>query len=105
MFFTDTDSSTFMLEIETDPAIYLLCIHVGNEMYEYVLRTDYPNAKLDVEGFIDPKMFNNNFNNSKEDRWIIGPYMGIGVINLRQRDFVTHFYGFVIFCVHDRILT
>lgn len=42
MFFTDTDSLTFMLEIETDPAIYLLCIHVGNEMYEFVYR------KLDV---------------------------------------------------------
>jgi len=53
----------------------------SDDMYEYVLRTDYPNAKLDVEGFIDPKMFNNNFNNLSEDKWIIGPYVGVGVIN------------------------
>lgn len=53
----------------------------ADDMYEYVLRTDYPNAKLDVEGFIDPKMFNNNLGSSNESKWIIGPYVGIGVIN------------------------
>jgi hypothetical protein len=50
-------------------------------MYEYVLRTDYPNTKLDVDGFIDPKMFNNNVSKNTEDKWIIGPYVGVGVIN------------------------
>lgn len=53
----------------------------SDDMYEYVLRTDYPNAKLDVDGFIDPKMFNNNLSSRTEDKWIIGPYVGIGVIN------------------------
>jgi hypothetical protein len=53
----------------------------SDDMYEYVLRTDYPNAKLDVEGFIDPKMFNNDLSSKTEDKWIIGPYVGVGVIN------------------------
>lgn len=53
----------------------------SDDMYEYVLRTDYPNAKLDVDGFIDPKMFNNSFSKQSDDRWIIGPYVGVGVIN------------------------
>lgn len=53
----------------------------SDDMYEYVLRTDYPNTKLDVDGFIDPKMFNNNVSKNTEDKWIIGPYVGVGVIN------------------------
>lgn len=53
----------------------------SDDMYEYVLRTDYPNTKLDVDGFIDPKMFNNSLSNNTEDKWIIGPYVGVGVIN------------------------
>ena len=53
----------------------------SDDMYEYVLRTDYPNTKLDVDGFIDPKMFNNNLSKNTEDKWIIGPYIGAGVTN------------------------
>lgn len=53
----------------------------SDDKYEYVLRTDYPNTKLDVEGFIDPKMFNNAISSNNEDKWIIGPYVGVGVMN------------------------
>lgn len=53
----------------------------SDDMYEYVLRTDYPNTKLDVEGFIDPKVFNSSLGSNTEDKWIIGPYIGVGVMN------------------------
>jgi hypothetical protein len=49
----------------------------SDDMYEYVLRTDYPNAKLNVEGFVDPNQFNKNPFTS-EDKWIFGPYIGAG---------------------------
>jgi hypothetical protein len=49
----------------------------SDDMYEYVLRTDYPNAILNVEGFVNPIELNKN-PLINEDKWIIGPFIGAG---------------------------
>lgn len=49
----------------------------SDDMYEYVLRTDYPNAILKVDGFVNPKELSNN-SIIKDDNWVIGPFIGVG---------------------------
>ena len=49
--------------------------------FEFVLRTDYPNITLNPEGFIDPSVFATNNSALTQDRWIIGPHIGVGVNN------------------------
>lgn len=49
--------------------------------FEFVLRTDYPNVTLNPEGFIDPSVFATNNTSLTQDKWIIGPYIGVGVNN------------------------
>lgn len=49
----------------------------SDDMYEYVLRTDYPNAILKVDGFVNPNEFVKN-SVVDSDKWIIGPFIGAG---------------------------
>ncbi len=53
----------------------------SDDKFEFVLRTDYPNITLNPEGFIDPSVFATNNTSLTQDKWIIGPYLGVGVNN------------------------
>jgi len=53
----------------------------SDDKFEFVLRTDYPNITLNPEGFIDPSVFAANNTTLTQDKWIIGPYMGVGINN------------------------
>lgn len=51
----------------------------SDDKFEFVLRTDYPNITLNPEGFIDPSIFASNNTSLTQDKWIIGPFIGVGV--------------------------
>lgn len=46
-------------------------------MLEYTVRTDYPNVSFDIQGYADPTELT-SFTKIKDDKWIIGPYLGLG---------------------------
>ncbi len=50
----------------------------GDGRLEYTIRTDYPGVEFDIQGYADPTELT-DFSKIKEDKWIIGPYLGLGL--------------------------